>query len=198
MKLIVSPIPGQAFTEVLAEMHQHVFIGVPGESDPFTLDILIREYIAFALACYYQCDHCQTFHQSQIEKERKKSDIGNWEWKDNLTKTLLFLRLRVDQLSKNEASIWRKTWQGFAERINRRHYGLACYTSLAIGIARADKILIELSFKRIATLHSEEELTGVIRDIDRVVIFMKAATSKNRTDPIIIDLLNEYEKQQVA
>jgi hypothetical protein len=32
-------------------------------------------------------------------------------------------------------------------------------------------------------------LKGVIRDIDGVVVFMKAATSKNRSDPTIINNL---------
>jgi len=37
-----------------------------------------------------------------------------------------------------------------------------------------------------ATLNTHAQvLLGVIRDSDRVVVFMKAATAKNRTDPIV-------------
>ena len=56
------PILGRAFNDVLTELHAHVFTGVPGESDPFMLTLLEREYLAFALACYYQCDHCERHH----------------------------------------------------------------------------------------------------------------------------------------
>ena len=35
-------------------------------------------------------------------------------------------------------------------------------------------------------IEDDNRLKGIIRDIDGVVIFMKAATSKNRSDPTII------------
>ena len=41
------PLLGWAFNDVLNELHQLVFSGVPGESDPFELTMLEREYIAF-------------------------------------------------------------------------------------------------------------------------------------------------------
>ncbi|MGQ9832157.1 MAG: hypothetical protein ACUVQI_11400 [Thermochromatium sp.] len=56
----------------------------------------------------------------------------------------------------------------------------------AIGIARADENLMELAFESLTRHYPDDKtLLGVIRDIDRVVVFMKAATSKNRTDPIV-------------
>ena len=51
------PLLGFAFNDVLNELHQLVFEGVPGESPPFELTLLEREYIAYVLACYYQCEH---------------------------------------------------------------------------------------------------------------------------------------------
>jgi hypothetical protein len=45
---------------------------------------------------------------------------------------------------------------------------------------------MDLAHESINEIHaSDVTYRGVIRDIDRVVIFMKAATSKNRTDPVI-------------
>lgn len=46
-------IPGSAFAEILEELHAHAFEGSPGESDPFVLTFLEREYIAYVLALYY-------------------------------------------------------------------------------------------------------------------------------------------------
>lgn len=71
-----------------------------------------------------------------------------------------------------------------------RHSGLPCYIACAIGIARDDGVIMELAFNSISNIHQDDEqLVGVIRDIDRVVVFMKAATSKNRTDPKLVKLL---------
>ena len=39
-------IQGQSFNDVLNELHAHTFSGSPGESDPFTLGELDREYLA--------------------------------------------------------------------------------------------------------------------------------------------------------
>ncbi len=46
------PLLGFAFNDVLNELHQLVFEGVPGESPAFELTLLEREYIAYLLACY--------------------------------------------------------------------------------------------------------------------------------------------------
>lgn len=112
------PLLGFAFNDVLNELHQLVFEGVPGESPPFELTLLEREYIAYLLACYYQCEHCLAY---------------------------------------------------------------------AVGIARNDKSLMNEAFASISeAIDDNDRLRGVIRDIDGVVIFMKAATSKNRSDSTII------------
>ncbi len=47
-----TPLIGWAFNDVLNELHQLVFEGVPSESEPFELTLLEREYIAYVLACY--------------------------------------------------------------------------------------------------------------------------------------------------
>lgn len=48
MVKIKTPLLGRAFNDVLNELHQLVFHGVPGESEPFELTLLEREYIASA------------------------------------------------------------------------------------------------------------------------------------------------------
>jgi hypothetical protein len=45
---------------------------------------------------------------------------------------------------------------------------------------------MDLAFESLGKLYdTDTRLLGAIRDIDRLVVFMKAATSKNRTDPIV-------------
>jgi hypothetical protein len=181
------PVLGRAFNDVLSELHAHVFTGVPGESDPFVLSMLDREYIAYVLACYYQCEHCQRHHDRAIQRERRGAGVAEWDWKKELVRATLFLRTARSEVSAVEWHEWEQSWRSFARRINARHPSAACYIAYAIGIARNDQALMDLAFASISSAWEDDEaLKGVIRDIDRVVIFMKAATSKNRTDPVII------------
>ena len=53
MKESKIPLLGLAFNDVLNELHQLVFSGVPGESEPFELMKLEREYVAYVFVCYY-------------------------------------------------------------------------------------------------------------------------------------------------
>lgn len=179
-------VQGQPFNDVLNELHAHTFTGVPGESDPFTLSELDREYIAYALALYYQCDHCNQYHGRAITRLREQQGCQDWDWQAEIVKLILFLRTSRDTVSALEWSGWVDAWRGFASRIHHHHAGLGCNIAYAIGIARADEHLMEIAFESFGVLYPDEAtLLGVIRDIDRVVVFMKAATSKNRTDPIL-------------
>ena len=179
-------IQGQPFNDVLNELHAHTFSGAPGESDPFTLTELDREYIAYALATYYQCDHCQQYHGRVIERLRAQAGTKPWAWQTEFLKVTLFLRTSRSHVSTMEWGAWVEAWRRFAIRLHHRHPGLACNVAYAIGIARADENLMEIAFESLKTLYQDPQtLLGVIRDIDRVVVFMKAATSKNRTDPIV-------------
>lgn len=183
-------IQGQPFNEVLNELHAHTFSGVPGESDPFTLSEIEREFIAYALAIYYQCDHCQVYHGRVVDRLRKQAGAVDWDWRAEFVRIVLYLRTCRKHISELEWQGWVEAWQSYSTRLHVRHPGLADAVGYAVGIARADKDLMDLSFKVIADRYSEpEQLLGVIRDIDRLVVFMKAATSKNRTDPIVRDQL---------
>ncbi len=185
-----TPLLGWTFNDVLNELHQIVFEGVPGETDPFELTLLEREYIAYVLACYYDCGRCRDFHGRAIERIRQKETVRDWNWKDDLISATLFLHLDGRKLSAIEWERWVSAWRGYARRIDTRHQGLACYLAYAIGIARHDAHLMDLAFESISRANPQNDrLRGVIRDIDSVVIFMKAATSKNRSDPKIVDHL---------
>lgn len=179
-------VQGQPFNDVLNELHAHTFSGVPGESDPFTLSELDREYIAYALALYYQCDHCQQYHGRTIVNLRQQLGSQDWDWQTELVKLTLFLRTSYTSVSALEWRGWVDAWRGFADRVHNHQAGLGCNIAYAIGIARADEHLMNIAFESFGSLFPEEKiLLGAIRDIDRVVVFMKAATSKNRTDPIL-------------
>jgi hypothetical protein len=185
-----TPLLGWAFNDVLNELHQIVFEGIPGETAAFELSHLEREYIAYVLACYYQCSRCLEFHERAVNLQRRKADAPQWEWKDDLVSATLFLHLDGTKLSPMEWERWVDTWKAFAKRIDARHDGLSCYLSYAIGIARNDRHLMDLAFESISGANeSGERLKGIIRDIDSVVIFMKAATSKNRSDTTILKQL---------
>jgi len=190
MKKNSTPLLGWAFNDVLNELHQLVFEGVPGESDPFELSQLEREYIAYVLACYYQCGRCLEFHERAARVARRKEKSPDWQWQDELISATLFLHLDGRKLSELEWQQWLKTWADFAKHINSRHDGLASYLAYAVGIARNDKSLMDHAFSSIsASIEDDDRLKGVIRDIDSVVVFMKAATSKNRSDSTIISNL---------
>jgi AhpD family alkylhydroperoxidase len=185
-------IQGQPFNDVLNELHAHTFSGSPGESDPFTLGELEREYIAYALALYYQCDHCLAYHGRVIERLRGKAGLPDWHWQSEFIKTVLYLRTSKASVSELEWAGWLDSWRGFASRIHHRHPGLACAAAYAVGISRADEPLMDMAFESLKDLYPDPAtLLGIIRDIDRVVVFMKAATSKNRTDPIVRRQLGE-------
>lgn len=190
MKKTSTPLLGWAFNDVLNELHQLVFEGVPGESEPFELTQLEREYIAYVLACYYQCGRCLEFHERAVRVARRKAQSADWNWQDELVSATLFLHLDGRKLSDIEWQRWVKTWTDFANRINSHHKNLASYLAYAVGIARDDKHLMNHAFASIsAALEDNNRLKGVVRDIDGVVIFMKAATSKNRSDSTIISNL---------
>lgn len=187
MKRTSTPLLGWAFNDVLNELHQLAFVGIPGESEPFELSELEREYIAYVLACYYQCDRCREFHERAVRVARRNEKAPEWHWQDELVSATLFLHLDGRKLSEIEWKRWLKTWTDFAKRLDMHHPCLASFIAYAVGIARNDKNLMNNAFTSIsASIEDNNRLKGVIRDIDGVVVFMKAATSKNRSDSTII------------
>jgi hypothetical protein len=182
-----TPLLGYAFNDVLNELHQIVFEGIPDETAPFELSQLEREYIAYLLAVYYDCEHCREYHGRVIGRLRRQPDLPDWDWKNELVSATLFLHMDGRKLSDIEWEHWITTWRAFAKRLDIRHPMLSAYLAYAVGIARKDSKLMNCAFDNIsAGIDNNDRLKGVIRDIDGVVIFMKAATSKNRSDAIIL------------
>lgn len=180
-------IAGSPFNDALLFLHEHAFTGVPGESDPFTLELIKREYIAYALSCYYQCDHCQEHHHAAIGRLLKKA-AAPWEWEHEIVKTVLFLRAEKSQISPVEWQHWMIEWQRFSRIMDARLAGLVDHIAYAIGFARDDRDLLDFAWQALAAKHTDPTyLKGAVRDIVRVAIFMKAATSKNRVEPIIME-----------
>ena len=176
-----TPLLGWIFNDVLNELHQIVFEGLPGETAPFELTHLEREYIAYVLACYYQCGRCLQFHERAVQLARKQENAPEWNWKDDLVSATLFLHLDGTKLSEMEWERWVKTWRSYAHSIDTKHPGLACYLAYAIGIARHDKHLMDLAFESISSGNeSNERLKGIIRDIDGGVSPARSASKVSK------------------
>lgn len=192
-------LTGSAFDDVLNELHAHAFTGVPGESAPFTLSILEREYIAFVLAQYYQCEHCEAYHSRQIEQllarekaKQAKADVSapacaasagsfDWPWRKKLENALLYLRIEKPRVSKEEWPRWQQNWTEYAGMVRSKHGFCLSAVAYAVGIARDDEALMDFIFPHLSQAYPDSRaLDGVIRDMARVVVFMKAATTKNR------------------
>jgi hypothetical protein len=128
----------------------------------------------------------QVYHERAVERIRANFGVAPWGWRGEFVRVILFLRTSKTNVSPMEWDGWMESWRGFAGRVHHRHPCLACSVAYAVGIARADEYLMDMAFEPLRDLYPDEPtLLGVIRDIDRVVVFMKAATSKNRTDPIV-------------
>lgn len=183
-------IPGTGFSDVFQELYQHAFTGAPGVSDPFTLSILDREYIALALAYYYQCEHCQQHHSQSVVRELRRARATEWAWKAAIIKSVVFTRIDKRDVSAAEWAVWSYELSRFARTLPADYRDLPSYIGYAIGVARDDEELIAFTWSTISAKYAEpEQLLGVVRDIQRVVLFMKAATSENRIAPIIENLL---------
>ena len=130
------------------------------------------------------------FHERAVKVARGKENSPEWDWQDALISATLFLHLDGQKLSNIEWQRWKETWADFSKLINLHHEGLANYLAYAVGIARNDKNLMDHAFSSISlSIEDNVRLKGVIRDIDGVVVFMKAATSKNRSDSTIFSNL---------
>ena len=184
-KIKPASVTGSPFNDALAYLHEHAFTGVPGESDPFTLPLIDREFIAYALSYYYQCDHCQEHHQKAINRLLAKEPAA-WNWLHELVKTVLFLRAQKSAISPVEWQHWLIEWDRFAGLMQAKRPGLVEAVAYSIGFARDDKDLLDFAWDKMADRFDLSLLEGVVRDIVRVAIFMKAATAKNRVEPLIM------------
>ena len=182
LKIFQDKIFPQHISDLMNLMHMMVFNGTDGEEKWDTyLTLLQKEYVALGLAQYYQCDHCIDSHSKALLRIDKSS-------KDTLSRNVnaivLFLRIDTLTVSESEKKHWVNAWKRFAARIalESGDDAAAYLIGLAIGIARDDDFLMEFCGTEVKRILTEQgiPMREAIGELESVVIFMKAAASKNR------------------
>jgi len=179
-------------SDLMNLMHMVVFAGSDGEEQWETfLQPKQKEYIALGLAQYYQCEHCIQHHllaASRLEKTSKKN------LSQNVESMILFLRIDTTCIGKSEKEHWMQAWQRFAKRVSAENDDplIPFLMGLAIGIARNDDFLIQFCGSEVVSLLNSQGINvrAAIGELESVVIFMKAAASKNRVVDKIEQLFN--------
>ena len=183
-------------SDLMNLMHMMVFNGTDGEEKWDTyLDLRQKECVALALAQYYQCEHCIE-HHLKAAKKLGKIDLGTLQ--KNISSIILFLRIDTRIISKSEKEHWIKAWQRFASKIvvSSADQATPYLIGLAIGIARNDDFLIEFCGTDIKQILKDQniEIRPAIGELESIVIFMKAAASKNRVAEKLDRLFDVPEK----
>ena len=182
LKIFQDKIFPQHISDLMNLMHMMVFNGTDGEEKWDTyLTLMQKEYIALGLAQYYQCAHCVDSHSKTLLRLNKNA-------KDTMSKNInaivLFLRIDTRAVSESEKDHWVNAWKRFATRIAHESKDDAApyLIGLAIGIARNDDFLMEFCGAEVKRILAEEGIPvrEAIGELESVVIFMKAAASKNR------------------
>ena len=169
-------------SDLMNLMHMMIFNGTDGEEQWDTyLDLRQKECVALALAQYYQCDHCITHHLKAAEKLEK---METSTLQKNISSIILFLRIDTRTISKSEKQHWINAWKRFADKIATTSGDTATpyLIGLAIGIARNDEFLINFCGNDMKQILRDQniEVRPAIGELESIVIFMKAAASKNR------------------
>ena len=179
-------------SDLMTIMHMMVFNGTDGEENWDTyLSLDQKECVALGLAIYYQCEHCIEYHAKALSRIRK---ISSDHFIKNMNSMILFLRTDLRNVTEPEQTRWLEAWDQFAHKLSlKRGENLTPYLiGLAIGIARDDKLLIEIFGKHVAKKLKHQKINpqAAIGELESVVIFMKAAVSKNRVANKIEKILN--------
>ena len=179
-------------SDLMTIMHMMVFNGTDGEESWNTyLSLDQKECVALGLAIYYQCEHCIEYHTKALSRVRK---ISSDHFIKNMNSMILFLRTDLRTVTEQEQIRWLEAWDQFAHKLSlKRGENLTPYLiGLAIGIARDDKLLIEIFGKHVTKKLKNQKINpqAAIGELESVVIFMKAAVSKNRVAHKIEKILN--------
>ncbi|MBV5272748.1 MAG: hypothetical protein JZU52_03590 [Lamprocystis purpurea] len=172
-------------SDLMGLMHMMVFDGTDGEEhwDTF-LTFEQKECVALALAHYYQCEHCIEHHTKAV---CRLGTVEQESLSKNMNSMILFLRTDVSRIGESEKLRWMQAWQEYALKISlKQHDKLMPYLiGLAIGMARDDLFLIEFCGREVRQTLQDMGLDPrlAIGELESVVIFMKAAASKNRIAP---------------
>lgn len=187
-------------SDLMTVMHMMVFDGTDGDErwDTF-LSPQQKECVALGLALYYQCEHCIEYHANVLIRiagvERKVLN-------NNINSLILFLRTEVDRISQSEKARWIQAWHEYANKVALKSKDeLRPYLiGLAIGMARDDRFLIEFCGGEVKKRYEEKGIDArrAIGELESVVIFMKAAASKNRIVPKIEKIFAPAETSEAA
>jgi len=169
-------------SDLMNLMHMVVFDGTDGEESWETyLTLKQKECVALGLAQYYQCEHCIDHHLKAAQRLDKKE---NNTIEKNINSIILFLRIDTRTISQTEKSHWITAWHKFATKMSLASGDEVTphLIGLAIGIARDDDFLIELCGVDVIKILSLQSIQprAAVGELESIVIFMKAAASKNR------------------
>ena len=186
-------------SDLMNLMHMVVFNGTDGEEkwDTF-LSLKQKECVALGLAQYYQCEHCISHHLKaahRLEKVEKKTLTKN------INSIILFLRIDTRTIGLSEKEQWIDSWRKFSTKLSviSNDKVTPYLIALAIGIARDDDFLIEFCGHETSKLLASQNIDArsAIGELESIVIFMKAAASKNRVAEKL-ELLFQPEKKLSA
>jgi len=169
-------------SDLMNLMHMVVFDGTDGEESWETyLTLKQKECVALGLAQYYQCEHCIDHHLKAAQRLDKKE---NNTIEKNINSIILFLRIDTRTISQTEKAHWIAAWHKFATKMSLASGDEVTphLIGLAIGIARDDDFLIELCGVDVIKILSLQSIQprAAVGELESIVIFMKAAASKNR------------------
>lgn len=179
-------------SDLMNLMHMVVFNGTDGEEKWTThLHPKQKEYVALGLAQYYQCEHCIQHHLEAVYRTGKTS---KQTVAANINAMILFLRIDTRDIGKAEKEHWITAWQRFAYKLSGEtdDPAMPYLVGLAVGIARDDDFLIRFCGQEVTSIFTSQGIDprAAIGELESVVIFMKAAASKNRVVDKIEGLLN--------
>ncbi|WP_238787379.1 carboxymuconolactone decarboxylase family protein [Thiospirillum jenense] len=180
-------------SDLMTLMHMMVFDGTDGEEQWETfLTLEEKECVALGLAQYYQCEHCIEHHTKALNRMRK---VPEETLSRNMNSLVLFLRTDVSRVYESERQRWIQAWNEFALKValNRSDRAMPHLIGLAIGMARDDAFLIDLCGREVRVIYEEQNIDSrlVIGELEALMIFMKAAASKNRLVPKMEHLFEE-------
>jgi AhpD family alkylhydroperoxidase len=169
-------------SDLMNLMHMIVFNGSDGEEKWTTyLTLEQKECVALALAQYYQCAHCIEHHTKAVRRAGKvKAEVLS----KNMSSIVLFLRTDTGRISEAERTRWVQAWQEFSTKIavERGDQATPHLIGLGIGMARDDDFLIQFCGTEVKRILGAQNINAAaaIGELEAVVVFMKAAASKNR------------------
>jgi AhpD family alkylhydroperoxidase len=182
-------------SDLMGLMHMMVFDGTDGEERWDTyLTYDQKECVALGLAIYYQCEHCIEHHTKALCRSRK---VPAEVLSRNMNSMILYLRTDLSRIGETEKRRWIDSWEQLALKIALRRGDRATpyLIGLAIGMARDDGFLIDYFGREIRAIFEQQQIDPrlAIGELESVVIFMKAAASKNRIVPKVEQILNVSE-----